>query len=628
MQINNLTKYYGDQLVFTELTATINPGDHIGLVGANGVGKTTLLRILTGEILHDDGEIIKPPNYRIGYLQQLLPDADLTLKQYLTQPFAGLMEVQRQMRRLEQEMAKARAEQVPAELEATMSQYADLQQRWETEGGYTYHAQINSVVLGLGLTLEDLVKPLTALSGGQRVRAQLARLLLEAPDLLLLDEPSNHLDLEALEWLEEFLQRYPKAIVVVSHDRYFLDRFATRIWELADHRLYQFKGNFAAYQIQREERIAQARKQAQKQQEEIDKIQAFISKFGAGTRAAQAKSRAKKLDKLEPVVLSQEPENMEFKFRPKRKSGVKVVEFSDITKEYDRIVLDRVCGCIRRGDRTALLGANGSGKSTLLKILAGRLDCTGEIKWGVNVDVGYFDQEMEFEHNETVLHELYLTYDLDYGQLRSVLARFLFRGEQVFQPMSVLSGGERNRLLLAKLFLAAPNFLLLDEPTNHLDIYARTALAQALSEFTGTMLFVTHDRYLVDLLATKIWILDGGQITEFAGNYSQYREYLRARKIQGQKLDQKAEKSLKPKVESRKKDPELQKRQQQLELEIISCEEKKEELETLLSQPELYQDPERIKQINQDYQALTARLEAYYQQWELLVDAIQTKDDG
>lgn len=623
MQINNLTKYYADRLVFAEVTAVVGPGDHVGLVGANGVGKTTLLRILAGEILPDHGEIIKPPHYRVGYLQQLLPDGDLTLEQYLAQPFSSLLDIQRQMGRLEQEMAQSSPEFKPEKLEEAMKQYADLQQRWETEGGYTYKARINSVTLGLGLSLADLAKPLKTLSGGQRVRAQLARLLLEEPDLLLLDEPSNHLDLEALEWLEGFLQQYPKAVIVVSHDRYFLDRFAARIWELADQRLYQYRGNYEAYETQRRERIAQARKQAEKQQEEIEKIKAFIDKFGAGTRASQAKSRAKRLDKLQPVVVSQDPEAMEFRFRPRRTSGVKVVELNNITKAYDRVVLDQVSGTIRRGDRIALLGANGSGKSTLLKILAGCLDCTGELKWGVNVDVGYFSQELEFEHNETVLHELYLTYDLDYGQLRSVLARFLFKGNQVFQPVDVLSGGERSRLLLAKLFLAAPNFLLLDEPTNHLDIYARTALAEALSEFPGAMLFVTHDRYLVDLLATKIWILEAGRITEFAGNYSQYREYLKALKLQGRK-DEKAEP--KPKAKPRK-DPSLNKQRQQLELEIISCEEKKAELEALLSQPELYQDPEKLRQINQDYQELTAKLEDCYQQWETLVDAIQAKDD-
>jgi len=625
MQINNLTKYYADQLVFADITAAVGPRDHIGLVGANGAGKTTFLRILTGELLQDHGEIVKLPNYRIGYLQQLLPDGDQVLEQYLTQPFAGLLEVQKQMQRLEQDMADSSAEGETGRLETVMKAYAELQQRWEMEGGYTYQAQINSVVLGLGLDLADLAKPLKALSGGQRMRAQLARLLLEAPDLLLLDEPSNHLDLEALEWLEDFLQKYTKAVIVVSHDRYFLDRFAEKIWELADQRLYQYKGNFTAYEAQRRERVAQARKQAEKQQEEIEKLQAFIDRFGAGTRAAQAKSRARKLEKLQPVSLSREPETMEFRFRPQRTSGVKVVEFTNITKAYNRVVLDQVSGAIRRGERIALLGPNGSGKSTLLKILAGRLDYTGEIKWGVNVDVGYFSQDLEFEHNETVLHELYLTYDLDYGQLRSVLARFLFKGDQVFQPVSVLSGGERNRLLLAKLFLAAPNFLLLDEPTNHLDIYARSALAEALSEFTGTMLFVTHDRYLVDLLATKIWFLEEGRITEFAGNYSQYREYLRARELQGQKVE-KAEP--KPKAKPSQKDPGLQKQRQRLELEIISCEEKKAELEALLSQPELYQDPEKMRQINKDYQELTAKLEAYYQEWELLVDAIQARDDG
>lgn len=623
MQINNLTKYHAGQLIFAQISAVINKGEHIGLVGANGTGKTTLLRILSGEDLQDEGELVKPQNYHIGYLKQMLPRTELSLAEYLTEAFADLLAVQDQMHRLEQELASPEIYQDPELLEAKMDQYAKIQQQWEDQGGYTYQARIHSTVLGLGLTLDDLLKPLQALSGGQRVRAQLARLLLEEPDLLLLDEPSNHLDLDALEWLEGFLQGYPNAVIIASHDRYFLDRFANRIWEMADHQMYQYKGGFSAYLAKRQERIAQTRHQAEKQQEEIAKIEAFIRKFGAGTRASQAKSLAKRLAKLEPVAVSSEPESMKFKFQPWRQTGVKVVEFSEIYKKYDQIVLNHVSGKIRRGDRIALLGANGSGKSTLLKILAGRLDYQGTIEWGANVDLGYFDQELEFEHNQTVLDELYLTFDLDYGQLRNILAQFLFKGDQVFQPVQVLSGGERNRLLLAKLFLAAPNFLVLDEPTNHLDIYAREALESALSEFSGTMLFVTHDRYLVDLLATKIWILEDGKITEFAGNYSQYREHLKTQQQQ------------KPKAEKPKSKPQAQvskrklaQEQERIEAEIFRCEQEKAELEAKMAQPEFYQDPEQIRQINLEYHKLTAELEDYYQQWEALIDAIQIKDDG
>ena len=624
MQIINLTKYYADQLIFAQVSAVVNKGEQIGLVGANGTGKTTLLRIISGEVLQDEGELIKPQNYRIGYLKQMLPETELSVLEYLKEAYAELLSVQDQMRRLEQELAFPEVYENPELLDTKMQQYAEIQQQWETLGGYTYQAQINSTVLGLGLRLDDLEKPLTALSGGERVRAQLARLLLEAPDLLLLDEPSNHLDLDALEWLEDFLQNYPNAVIIASHDRYFLDRFANKIWELSDHTLYQYRGGFSAYQVMRQQRLEQTQQQAEKQQEEIAKIEAFIRKFGAGTRASQAKSLAKKLEKMEPVSVSSEPQSIEFQFRPQRQTGVKVVNFDEIYKKYDKVVLDHVSGEIRRGDRIALLGANGSGKSTLLKILAGRLDYSGTIEWGANIDLGYFDQHLELEHNQTVLDELYLTYDLDYGQLRNILARFLFTGDQVFQSVQVLSGGERNRLLLAKLFLAAPNVMLLDEPTNHLDIYAREALESALSEYTGTMLFVTHDRYLVDLLATRLWILENGKITEFAGNYSQYREYLRAE--QQQRTKEKKEKA-KPQTAAQPSHRKLNQERERIEAEIFRCEQEKSELEARMADPEFYQDPDEVKRVNQIYQKLTTELEDYYQQWEQLVDTIQIKDD-
>lgn len=624
MLLQNLTKYYADKLIFAQINAAIGKGEHIGLVGANGVGKTTLLRILAGEESYEQGELITGQNYRIGYLKQMLVDMDVSLADYLRQSFADLLALQDQMQLLEQELSTVTIDTDPDRLEAKMQQYAKIREQWEAQGGYTYQAEINSIVLGLGLRIDDLDKPLAVLSGGQRIRAQLARLLLEKPDLLLLDEPSNHLDMTALEWLEDFLVGYPQAVIVVSHDRYFLDRVANKIWELAGQSLHQYRGNYTAYQNQRQQQREQKLRQAKKQQAEITKMQAFIDRFGAGTRASQAKSLAKRLDKMERIEVESEPEAVKIRFTPKRASGVKVVEFNHISKAFERVVLDQVSGEIRRGERVALIGPNGSGKSTLLKILAGNLDYTGEIKWGVNVDLGYFNQDLQLEHDGTVLDELYETFRLDYGQLRSVLARFLFKGDQVFQPVRILSGGERNRLILAKLFLAAPNFLLLDEPTNHLDIYAREALETALQEYEGTILFVTHDRYLIDLLATKLWILQNGRLTEFSGNYTQYREYLKLQQQSQAASNRPQSKKLNQPQPNRKR---LLAQQQAVEEEIIRLEQQKSELEQHLADPELYQDPERSRAITEEYRQVEAALQDYYQQWEQLVEALEAGDD-
>lgn len=622
MLLKDVTKFYADNLILHKINAVIGKNDHIGLVGANGVGKTTLLRILAGEEPYDQGKIVKSEKYTIGYLQQLFIEKDISLQAYLEQAFAGLLALKQEMRRLEQELADPKIYNDTTELEGKIQQYAVIQQRWEEQGGYNYQVEIKSVVNGLGLPLGDLAKPLRLFSGGQQMRAQLALLLLEKPDLLLLDEPSNHLDTSALEWLEDFLPSYPRALILVSHDRYFLDKTAEKIWEISANELNRYTGNYSAYQQQRQMQEVQLHEQAAKQQREIAKMEQFINKFRAGTRAKQAKSKAKQLAKLKPVKRILPSEQMKIYLTPKRQSGVNVVEFSQIEKSFDHIVLNQVKGVIRRGERIALLGPNGCGKSTLLKILAGKLDYGGTIKWGVNIDIGYFDQEIRFENNATVLEEIYETYRMELGQARDVLARFLFKGDDVFKQVDDLSGGERNRLLLAKLLLAAPNFLLLDEPTNHLDIYAREALEKALLEFSGTILFASHDRYLVDLLADRLWILTEGTIKEFKGSYSQYQDYLRQEKKRKTTIKKPKEET--PKVNNQEK--ELTKRRQQLEATIAEFEQKKTELEKTMAAKDFYQDLEHSQEVVRQYQSLESELLTYYHQWESIVDA-QIKGD-
>ncbi len=628
MIIQDLWKFYGDELVFQNITATIGSTDHIGLVGANGAGKTTLLKTLVGELSPERGQVTLPGGYTTGSLWQTPPASAQSLRDYLREPFAAQIERERDLNTLAEEMAHLSEGPM---LDQAMQRYARLQDRFEHEGGYDYVVQMNSVTIGLGFSETDLNRSLYTFSGGEQMRVSLARLLLSRPSLLVLDEPTNHLDIDAIRWLEDFLAGYPSAFIVVSHDRFFLDKVATSIWEVQQHKLHQYKGNYSAYLPQRVLRQSQIEESLERQQHERARMEFFIQKFKAGTRSRQAKSMEKKLARLPDIERVLDDPSMVFRFEPRRQSGNNVVFLENVSKSYGKNqVLRPLYSEVKRGQRIALMGPNGSGKSTLLKIIGGELSFGGELRWGTGVDLGYFSQHNSFDPENTVLEELYDEHRLDLGLLRSVLARFLFRGEDVFKQTSVLSGGERSRLALAKLLLHRPNFLLLDEPTNHLDIFAREALEKALGEFDGTIIFVSHDRYFIDKLATKLWILDDGRLHEFEGGYAAYEE------VRKQALTGKAEGSIATQrgqtLPTSKSSPNARRRlaeaRMKLEDEIVRLEERAEDLEAILASADLYQGGEQAAlDVIQEYQEIKDQLQQKYSSWEHLVDegiAIET----
>ena len=529
IQLTSAGKHYGSKILFEGLDWLLTPGDRIGLVGGNGTGKSTLLKVLAGTEHLDDGSLSAAKGHTTGYLpQDGLALSGRTVLQECLSVFSDLLDMEKEMEALTHRMGDLDHES--EEYARVTERYHRLETEFQHRDGYGLEAKAGAVLNGLGFSRTDQARPTEEFSGGWQMRIALAKLLLIKPDLLLLDEPTNHLDLEARNWLEQYLADYPFAFVLVSHDRYFLDVTVNKILEIWNRRAWFYPGNYDRYLAQKADRRAQLESAYRNQQDRIHHLEVFINRFRyQATKAKQVQSRIKELDKIERIELPPEEKTIHFTFPQPPASGRAVAEFRNVAKSYGETqVFSGVNFVINRGDRVGLVGVNGAGKSTLIKLLAGAETVTaGELRLGHNVEVDYFAQD-QYKALDTDARLIDDIASIAPGamsgqtQLRTLLGSFLFSDDEVFKRIGVLSGGERNRYALARMLLRPPNFLLLDEPTNHLDLRAKDVLLEALRKFTGTVVFVSHDRYFIDQLATRIFEIEGGKLHDYPGNYEDY----------------------------------------------------------------------------------------------------------
>ncbi|WP_240678711.1 ABC-F family ATP-binding cassette domain-containing protein [Bacillus cereus] len=636
LQVNALSKLYGAETILANIKLEVQTKDRIALVGRNGAGKSTLLKIIAGELSHDGGEIIKPKDVSIGYLAQNTGlETSLTIWDEMLTVFTHLQQMETKLRRLEQEMGKEENFSNEATYERLLADYDQLQLNYKDQGGYQYEADIRSILSGLGFPVETHQTTISTLSGGQKTRLALGKLLLTKPDLLILDEPTNHLDIETLTWLEQYLQGYPGAILIVSHDRYFLDKLVTQVYEISNKESRRFVGNYSKYLDLKSALYEQEMKRYEKQQDEIAKLEDFVQKnIARASTTKRAQSRRKQLDRMELLTRPLgDSKSASFHFDIEKQSGNDVLQVNDATIGYDENpIIEHVTMRLTRGDSVALVGPNGIGKSTLLKSIVNKLPLlNGDVSFGSNVSVGYYDQEQaNLTSSKRVLNEIWDEYPLQpEKEIRTILGNFLFTGDDVLKPVSSLSGGQKARLALAKLMMQKSNLLILDEPTNHLDLNSKEILENALIDYPGTLLFVSHDRYFINRVTTTVVELSTEGAQEYLGDYDYYvekkNEMIERAELEQQESDvpvQKvvAQEKLNYLEEKERKKLERQRTRkiEELEQSIVELEEEIATLEDQLCLPEIYADYEKASEITTKKQTLQEQLETCMAEWEEL----------
>ena len=623
-----LGKSFGVRQVFSNVSFEIKEGDRIALVGPNGAGKSTLLKCILGIEELDEGQVVMSPVASIGYLQQDVNLGDASLAEEIETAWEDVHALENKLQELTTYLETHEAS------ESDLQRLDYLQNRLEWLGGYDYEQKTKRIVYGLGFTDEDLYKPANAFSGGQKTRINLAKALVRSPDFLFLDEPTNHLDMEMLEWLEGYLSSYRGGILIVSHDRYFMDRIVTGVVELDHHKATTYRGNYSRYVAQREERLKADTIAYEKQQEYIKKTEEYIDKYRAGIKSKMARGRQSQLNRLERLEAPETSHSLDFKFPPAAMSADKVLVLDHVSIGYktDNPIIDDVSVVVRRGESVALIGPNGAGKSTMVKAIVGELFPTeGHIDIGNRVQVGYFSQEHEELHDRwQVVDEIINHYNFTEEKARNVLGSFLFKGDDVFKLVGDLSGGERARLALLKLFLQGDNFLILDEPTNHLDVPTREIVERALQQFGGTCFIISHDRYFLDQVSTRTLVLENKGLTEYLGNYSYYKEKLKEQLDiaaltevveEVAKEDVKSEAktiSTSPSDEPKKKTNTymVEKQLSEVEEEIARLEATMKMYEVQLANPVVQQDLAEMENISKQLSDTESNLQKLYEKWE------------
>ena len=635
LTVQEVSKSFGMNCVLKEITLTLKQGARMGLVGVNGGGKSTLLRLIAGQMEPDKGRISLVRGAKVGMLSQEADiKSDLTVRQELERVFEPVREMERKLRALEEEIARQHADEQA--VERLSREYARLTDRFEEAGGYAWPSRIQGVLAGLGFAKGREDDPARVLSGGEKTRLCLARLLLTQPDLLLLDEPTNHLDLQATQWLEETLRKYKGTVLVISHDRYFLNAVCDCMAEISMGRLSQYEGNYDRFTVQRRADLERQIKEYQLQQKEIARQEAIIQRYRMYNREKSikaAESREKRLEKMERLEKPVSEQKVRFSFEARRRTGEDVLIARGLEKRFDgRELFENFSLHLRAGDRVAVIGPNGVGKSTLLNILSRRLPPDrGSVEYGANVDLGYYEQhQTALDPKKDILSEVWDAFPrLEPGDVRNVLALFLFTGDDVYQKIETLSGGEKGRVSLAKLMLKRDNLLLLDEPTNHLDMDSREVLEGALEDFEGTILAVSHDRYFINRVANRIIEMQPDGVREYLGNYDDYLEKKRREQAGEEDADvpgmtrtqqDKIRRKERLRRESKKT---LEQRLGRAEEEISRVEGEIRSLEERMGDPALYQNPEEARRVADEHRQRQDDLDRLYEEWEELSQAVE-----
>ena len=631
----DISKSYGTDVILEKISFNLEEKEKAAIIGVNGAGKTTLFKIITDAISYDSGQLYIPKGTTIGYLEQNIDiRSEKTIHEEMLSVFESVFKTEEKLREMELEMPN-----VPQkEYNSFMEQYSRLQHEFEESDGYSYQSRINGVLKGLGFTEEEYSQKVCTLSGGQKTRVFLGKLLLMKPDLLLLDEPTNHLDIESIQWLEDFLKGYTGSVLIISHDRYFLDKTVTKIIEIENRCSTVYNGNYSFFISQKEVIRAAQLKQYADQQKEIkhqEEVIKTLRQFNREKSIKRAESREKALNKMEKIEKPENlPEKMHFRLTPRIQSGNDVLSVDSLSMAFDSNKLfSNVTFEIKRGEKVAIIGPNGIGKSTLFKIILGELaPKSGKTTLGVNVYPGYYDQEHhELDDRNTIFDEIHNAYpNMTNGEIRSVLAAFVFTNDDVFKTIGTLSGGEKGRVSLAKIMLSKSNFLILDEPTNHLDMYSKEILENAINSYEGTVLYISHDRYFIDKTAERVIELSKDGVTQYLGNYSYYIEKKaeRERLAAANAADMPALQSVKATTVSDSKADWLMQKEEQakarkkaneikkVEDEIEKTEARIAELDELLFTPEVNADTEKLKTLFDEKTVLETKLEALYEKWE------------